>query len=452
MAVFTLEINDSNLRLFENNKLLANSPGYAHFANSSVLLGQAAEAQLRLQPLRTTSQFWNHITEAQLPGPVKAEKTPADMAWLNILDLWPDNQPNTAEVVLVVPGSFKPPQLGLLLGIAAHCPFQTLALVDTAVAAIANLNQSHLSIATHCPCFHLDIQLHQSMLTRLECANDVWKRIEVISLPIGITALRDSLVQTIAQQYIEKTRFDPLHEASSEQQLYDSLPQLLALLHSQPDTILKISGGGKQYDLALSQHQVDAHLREHFFNYTNDLNQYLEADCTLVVADRFMPYQALLSALSNELTVHHLPETASSTGISYLIDNILRHEDGIPLVLEVSAISPSTAQASPPSESSSLAEIPEKASASSPTHLLIGTEAFRVGHRVEIYLSSQGLSLSGKGPSIGKIKLQQGALLLFDAAPKLTLNNQKPSPQQALMQGDMLTIGEHQLSCILVTD
>lgn len=450
MTVLTLEINDSNLRLFEGSRLLANSPGYAHFSHSSALFGQAAEAQLRLQPLQTTSQFWNHITEAQLPGPVKSDKTPADMAWLNILDLWPDNQPGTTEVVFVVPGNFKPPQLGLLLGIAAHCPFQTLAIVDTAIAAMANLNQERLPVAVHCPCFHVDIQLHQSILTRLECANDTWTRMEVINLPVGMTTLKDSLVQYIAKQYIEKTRFDPLHEASSERQLYDSLPQLLAALHAQPDTILKIAGKGKQYDLVLSQHQVDAHLREHFFDYTNGLSKHLDAECTLVVSDRFMPYQTLLPHSANELAVHHLSEIASSAGVSYLIDNILQHEDGIPLVLEVSAITPLTHQTNSPLESDSPAEISKKIPEPPPTHLLIGTKAFKIGHGAEIYLSDQGLSLSGKGQSIGKIKLQSDVLLLFTSAPKLRLNEQQPSSQQVLTQGDVLAIDEHQLSCILV--
>ena len=75
--------------------------------------------------------------------------------------LWHDMAGEVEEALLAVPGSFTSAQLSLLLGLAQASPFSVTGLVDAAVAATA---------ATAGPGSynHLDIQLHQTVVTSLE--------------------------------------------------------------------------------------------------------------------------------------------------------------------------------------------------------------------------------------------------------------------------------------------
>ena len=75
---------------------------------------------------------------------------------------------------------------------------------------------------------HLDLELHQAILTVLEYAGGERSGLKrsryEIALRHGVLDMQQTLMQFIAETFIRKTRFDPLHDASTEQRLVDQLP------------------------------------------------------------------------------------------------------------------------------------------------------------------------------------------------------------------------------------
>ena len=85
-------------------------------------------------------------------------------------------------------------------------------VVDAAVAACAEL-------PAHATVLHLDIHLHQAVLTQLQGASLLRRSRVEIAPRVGIKALHAAWAHLISEAMVRRTRFDPLHHAASEQQL-----------------------------------------------------------------------------------------------------------------------------------------------------------------------------------------------------------------------------------------
>jgi hypothetical protein len=81
-----------------------------------------------------------------------------------------------------VPGTLRPAALGLLLGIARHAAIPIAGLVDSAVAATAGLE-------ARATVLHLDVQLHQAVLTELHGTNLLRRRRVEVTPRAGQKAL-----------------------------------------------------------------------------------------------------------------------------------------------------------------------------------------------------------------------------------------------------------------------
>ena len=144
----------------------------------------------------------------------------ADLAYAHLMHLHElAGQPD--EVIFVVPGNFSPEQLSVLLGIAGHCPFQAVGLVDSAVAAASGMGIEGEIV-------HIDLQLHQAVLTRLSVTRNITREEVQTVAGAGLLSLYDQWAHIIADAFIEQCRFDPLHSAPTEQYVYDHIPHYLA--------------------------------------------------------------------------------------------------------------------------------------------------------------------------------------------------------------------------------
>lgn len=223
MNLAVLELNDAALVLGDASGVLARSPGFALLAADAPVLGEAARAAARIDPRRTISQFWQRLGTEPLHQAPSHTRHHADLGYRHLLQVH-ELGGKPGDLLLAVPGSFTREQLALLLGIAERCPFQARGLVDSALAAAATLPLSG-------PAIHLEIQLHQAVLTRIEHEDGSLTRGMVRTLPgAGVAALQDRWARRAAEAFIRQCRFDPLHSAATEQQLYDSLPGWLDML------------------------------------------------------------------------------------------------------------------------------------------------------------------------------------------------------------------------------
>jgi hypothetical protein len=228
MGTLVLELNDCESRLTDGSSLRYASPGYAVLREGAVLTGSAARAQAHLHPRETNSQFWLRLGTEPLAHPHPGARHHADLAYAHLNHIHREaGEP--AELVFAAPGHFSRDQLAILLGVARRCAFRAVGLVDSAVAAASLYPLASEAI-------HLDVQLHQCVITHLITQNGELSRGTVDVVPgAGLLQLHDRWARVITSAFIQQSRFDPMHAALSEQQLYDRLPSWLDTLAAEGD-------------------------------------------------------------------------------------------------------------------------------------------------------------------------------------------------------------------------
>lgn len=244
MSLAVLELNDAALLLGDASGVRVRSPGFALLAAEAPVLGEAARASARIDPRRTISQFWQRLGTEPLHQAPPHTRHHADLGYRHLIEVHGEAGA-PAELLLAVPGSFTREQLALLLGITGRCPFSARGLVDSALAAASTLPLPG-------PAIHLDLQLHQAVLTRIEHEQGMLSRGAVRTLPgAGIAALHDRWARRAAEAFIRQCRFDPLHAAATEQALYDSLPGWLATLGREESVEAEVRQEGRSHRATL---------------------------------------------------------------------------------------------------------------------------------------------------------------------------------------------------------
>jgi hypothetical protein len=114
----------------------------------------------------------------------------------------------------------------------------------------------------------LEIELHQALLTVLEYAGGDrpgLKRSRYEILPRhGVLAIHQSWLQMIAEQFVRKTRFDPLHDASSEQRLIDQLPEWLQQLTDRPHVTITMQLGERVLEIEVERNDFIVAAEKHY--------------------------------------------------------------------------------------------------------------------------------------------------------------------------------------------
>ena len=235
MTVAFLDTNDATLQLWCGDKQLQ-SPGYALLEGGKhYRFGTDARAAARLQPRNINTRYWWQLNMEPLQPALGPARHTGDLVHAH-LQAMHEQVDKPDEWVLAVPGSMQRDQLSLLLGIIGQCPFDAVGLVNRSVALASALGGSGRI-------FHLEVQLHQALLSELSESNGVVELQRAVPLPgCGMLQLQERLVEIIAAAFIRQTRFDPRRKADTEQALYDRLPEALQALASQSETNLEVNG------------------------------------------------------------------------------------------------------------------------------------------------------------------------------------------------------------------
>ncbi len=215
--MYLLSINDVALTLRSQNQLLYNQPAQALYTKErGLVFGDEASSASRLHPLDSNSSYLNTLSTEPLPRALGEARNYADLVYQHLLGLV--ELTGELPVCLSVPASFNRDQLAILLGIAKEAKLQISAFVDSAVLATSAL-PSRGDIT------YLDVQAQQLTLTRLEHGAQVRRLDQQVVVGVGAQGIVDGWINVVADRFVQATRFDPLHSASSEQQLYNQLNQ-----------------------------------------------------------------------------------------------------------------------------------------------------------------------------------------------------------------------------------
>ena len=66
-----IELNDAGIAVHSAEHTLAESPGYALIGDGELVLGAAAKARARVQPLQANDRCWDELSLEPLPRPAE---------------------------------------------------------------------------------------------------------------------------------------------------------------------------------------------------------------------------------------------------------------------------------------------------------------------------------------------------------------------------------------------
>jgi hypothetical protein len=372
--MYTIELNDTGVLVARDAELVLGSPGYALIDADAIEIGEAAFVQARLHPRRAHNRFWHRLSLDPLTNPSPRYRHQADLAYAHLKHI-AVSLDDGAEVMLAVPSNYSREQLALLLGIAQESSLHVVGLVDASVAAVATRSLPE-------NCVYADIQLHQTLAVSLQVSDKIQRQsIEALDRT-GLSLLYDKWVHLIADAFIEQCRFDPLHNAETEQALYSRLPQWLAAISQRGEVVLEIESGGKHFQSRLKSakaletitpiYQRIARMVDSLMNGTRG---------QLLISHRLAALPGIGTVFGNYRV---LPDNAVALGCQANAGFIRGADDGVSFVTALPAT-----QAAAAEDSDSVHSVPvDLAPGHGPvTHLLVNQYAYPL--RSTLFLGQQ---------------------------------------------------------------
>jgi hypothetical protein len=183
---------------------------------------------------------------------------------------------------------------------------------------------------------HLDIHLHRTEIIVLSQDEHLtFEKSETVEEK-GLADLHRAWVEAIAAEFVRTTRFDPLHQASSEQELFDRLPAVLEQIGSHPSIEFEMTGGSAIYRVTLSREifsrqskALFADIERHIANLGSAAKTRIEKP-TLQLSHRIahLPGLQELLAVGDYNRCLKLEPGAAALGAVRHWDHLARHDPG----------------------------------------------------------------------------------------------------------------------------
>ena len=250
MGFAAIEFNDAAVAMAREGVPCVQSPGYALVEGGELLIGEEALRQARLKPRLVSTRFWERLGDDPVFPASAVTPSFADLARAHLSRIWSSAGPDADELILVVPASFEPRRLGLLLGIAEQLALPVRAMVDSALVGCRGPVDEDLIV-------HVDVHLHRTVVTGIELGASARRSFHRSLEEQGLIQLYDAWIRCIASAFVQTTRFDPLHRAQTEQAIYDRLPLWLAAFATQDSMIVEMTAqNGATHTIRLSRDRM----------------------------------------------------------------------------------------------------------------------------------------------------------------------------------------------------
>ncbi|MEX0617853.1 MAG: hypothetical protein WDZ76_13975 [Pseudohongiellaceae bacterium] len=429
MSVSLIEINDRGVSVIDHSGVLRHiSPGIALLENDQVELGEAALRRTRLNPTRIINRFWSQLNLEPFSPANRVARHYADLAYLHLMHVAEQTEISSEqEVIVAVPGSFSREQLAIILGLLRQTPFKAVGMIDSALAGTVMVAESPSVL-------HLDLQLHQVLLTTFAESGGELQRRSVVQLgDVGLHSMYEAMVHLTTGQFIQQCRFNPQHSAAVEQELYNALPHWLSQSRHGNSLPLELNAGEKTYQAKLSWDSVVGKLEPHYRRIRAQMDKLVTADTEVVLTDAMAELPGLAEFLNlsgKTVSPAHLAEACTRH------ESLIRAAEATHLVWKLPA---NRAPATRPRQADVVGSQP-------PTHVLFRNSAIALGRQVDIrngadsHLSSGSIALNVRGlpESLGRIsKVGEDVFVEFGETGAL-LNNRPVTGRQALTLGDRI--------------
>lgn len=446
--MLAFELIDSGLVLAQRRggevRIVSEAPGVAILEEDATLTGAAAAERMRLTPLLAQSSYWRALSTAPLTRPSRMIVTSADLAFEQANQLLGPYRDDPEGVLLAIPAGYTSEQLGLLLGVMGETGVQVVGLVDAGLAA-SSLEPAASRV------FHLELELNQALLTVCEYVGGERPGLKRTRYEIaprrGMFALQQTWMTLIAEEFVRTTRFDPLHEAASEQRLFDQLPQWLERLRAESPVVLTMQFGDRTLEVEMTREQFIAAAEAHYAELLSMVQNARVAGWAidLCLSQRVAALPGLREHFAplRDCTLRVLPQGAAALGALKFDAAVRRPQDSLALVYQLPT--PRAQSAAP------AADVIETPPAQRPTHVLYQGRAWRISERPltvgwSVNGAPRALQLPAAVPGLSRshctLVKRNGSVLLEDHSTYGSfVNEERVAGHAVLKVGDRVRLG-----------
>ena len=217
MQLFSLELDDRAVSTATDGRVLTSAPSAVFDGTSGVAAGTYAWRDLRLHPRSISTRHLGAVLTRRGSSARSEALLEADLR-LRLAEQLAEGQ----RMWIVAPAQADAAGLTALLGITRRMGLLVDGFVDSATVTAATLGFTQSTIV-------LELGLHHAAATSVDCdGSQARRRRTVCSERRGLLELYQVWLDLVTSTMVKRTRFDPLHDAATEQQVFESI-QALAL-------------------------------------------------------------------------------------------------------------------------------------------------------------------------------------------------------------------------------
>ena len=218
MTTALLEINDFSIKASTSDDNTYNECGFAHVTDSGIITGDKGFEAFWHHPEKCSNNYWLFLDQQPLKTNWKWARHNADIAYAQ-LESTLKSIGSPDEVILCVSNTISVEQLSLLAGLLKALKISIKRIVDLNLFAGLAMRQS---------AWLIDMQLHQTTLTLIEKSisddQEIFSIKESETLPnFGFMHICNTIARDISKKLINNSRFDPMHNSGSAQDLYNQI-------------------------------------------------------------------------------------------------------------------------------------------------------------------------------------------------------------------------------------
>jgi hypothetical protein len=437
MSLKVIELNDRGIKVGDESGIIVESPGFALAVDDKLEVGESAEQQARLRPTNSFSKYWHDLSLEPISHSNKVRHF-ADLAYAQLMHL-ADAAEISADVIFAVPGNFTRQQLAILLGLAQQCPFTPIGVVDSALAAaVGSASAEHIVYA--------DIQLHQVVLSKVTLIDQHLNSDGVIQIPgVGSQNFMNLMMQIATDMFIQQCRFNPQHNAESEQQLYNELPSWLLQDEKEKTLLLELKSESAVHTAKLPRESLLSSLNEYYKKINEQISALVDdSDVDILLSQNIANLPGFLSSLKTTNNVTVVTNHAVNEACHQNQAHITSADEGIHLVNVMPfAIQESNARSKRSSQSSD----------NNPTHALYANRAIAID-KLEIknrpalngnkaVTNTLLMDIESLPESLGQFEQRGDAVYLKVGVQQVFLNDNPVTGEQVLKLGDRIQFEEN---------
>jgi hypothetical protein len=434
-----IHINDAGIILLGKDQIVYREPGFAWLGDDKLHTGNEAFAKARIDPRRIQHRYWSELVTEPLKDSRFAHLSAADLVSRQLEQIWRHAGSGVTELIVAVPPYMDSQHLGLFLGIAGELKIPVAALVDAPVAATRREYRNAVPV-------HIDMSLHATILSRLSQQGAAQAERSDVLESCGVYALYDSWLNTVAEAFVQQSRFDPLHTADTEQMLVNRLGGWLTEAARSDHVEMQLEHSGTTYTASLESLTLIGAAAPIYQEISNKLRAIFRAEETpaIQVSDRVARLPGLTEMLKARVggEVFVLEAGATARGALARCRQTADDAGGISLIRQLP-----WDQAAVEIEQ----QADERSRAGTPTHLLYGHTAYVIRNSALVLGSQEGeearhITLASDMPGVSRrhcsLLKKNGQCVLEDHSRYGTfLNGHRIDGSSVLQVGDIVRIG-----------